>query len=133
MFYYETKRWNQVFQRLVATVQFLAERNLAFIRSVERIGEPSNGNFLGLVELLAKFDPIMEKHFRRVTNAEIYNHYLDKSIQNELIIVVADAVVNAILQYIKICNVFFSNIGWYSRHKSQKAVVINYLVCIRWG
>ena len=29
MLYSETKRWNQVFQRIVAIVQFLAERDLA--------------------------------------------------------------------------------------------------------
>ena len=97
----ETKRWNQVFQRLVAIVQFLAERNLSFRGSVERIGEPSNGNFLGLVELLSKFDPVMEEHIRRVTDEEIHDHYLGKRIQNELITVLADAVVNAILRDIK--------------------------------
>ena len=31
--------------------------------SAERIEEPSNGNFLGLVELLTKFDQVMGKHF----------------------------------------------------------------------
>ena len=80
------------FQRLVAIVQFLAERNLAFRGSIERIGEPSNRNFLGLVELLAKFDPVMAEHLRRVTNAEIHYHYPGKRILNELITVVADAV-----------------------------------------
>ncbi|KAL3888791.1 hypothetical protein ACJMK2_001152 [Sinanodonta woodiana] len=53
----ETKRWNQVFERLVATVQFLAERNLASRGSEEQIGNPRNGNFLGVIELLGKFDP----------------------------------------------------------------------------
>ena len=54
-----------------------------------------------LVDLLANFDPIMGQHLQHVTNAEICNHYLGKRIQNELITVVADAVVNAILQDIK--------------------------------
>ena len=62
--YSDTKRWNQVFQRLLAIVQvqFLAERNLDFRESVERVGEPSNRNFLGVIELLAKFDPVMGEH-----------------------------------------------------------------------
>ena len=67
MLYSETKRWNQVFQRLVAILQFLAERNLAFRGSIETIGEQSNGNFLGLVELLAKFDPVMDNHLITIT------------------------------------------------------------------
>ena len=98
MLYSETKRWNQVFQRLVAIVQFLAERNLAFRGSIERVGEPSNENFLGLVKLLAKFDPVMGEHLRCATNAEIHDNYLGKRIQNKFIAVVADAVVKAILR-----------------------------------
>ena len=81
IFYSKTKRWNELFQTLVAIVQFPAERILPFRASVERIREPSNGNFLSLIELLGKFDPIMGEHLQRVTNAEIHNHYLGKRIQ----------------------------------------------------
>lgn len=43
----------------------------------------------------------MGEQLRRVTNAEIHDRYLGKKIQNELITVVADAVVNSILRDIK--------------------------------
>ena len=39
----------------------------------------------------------MGEHFRRVSNAEIHDHFLGKMIQIDLITVVADAVVKAIL------------------------------------
>ena len=129
MLYSETKRWNQVFQRLVAIVQFLAERNLAFRGSIERIGEPSNGNFLGLVELPAKFDPVMGEHLRCVTNEEIHDHYLGKRIQNELITVVADAVMKAILRDIKNA-MYFSVILDCTpdiSHKEQMSLTIRYV------
>ena len=129
MLYSETKRWNLLFQRLVAIVQFLAERNLAFRWSIERIGEPSNGNFLGLVELLAKFDPVMGEHLQCVTNAEIHDHYLGKRIQNELITVVADAVVNAILRDIK--NAMYLSVILDCTpdisHKEQMSLTIRYV------
>ena len=86
---------------VVAIVQFLSERNLAFTGSVERIVEPSNGNFVDLVELFAKFDPVTGAYLRRVTNVEIHDHYLGKKVQNELNTVVADVMVNAILRDIK--------------------------------
>ncbi|KAF2880084.1 hypothetical protein ILUMI_26096 [Ignelater luminosus] len=37
----------QVFERFVSVVQFLAERNLAFRRSVKKLGNPHNGNIFG--------------------------------------------------------------------------------------
>ena len=117
------------FQRLVAIVQFLAERNLAFRGSIEIIGEPSNGNFLGLVELLAKFDPVMGEHLRCVTNAEIHDHYLGKRIQNEFIDVVADAVVKAILRDSKNA-MYFSVILFCTpdiSHKEQTSLTIRYV------
>ena len=97
----DTELRNQVFQRLVAIVQFLAEHNLAFRWSIERIGEPINVNFLGLVELLATFDTVMGDHLRPVTNADVHDHYMEKRSQNEQVTVVYDFVVIAILRDIK--------------------------------
>ena len=60
----QVKPWKQVFKRLVAIVQFLAERNLAFKETNENVRNESvhNGNFLGLVELVGKFDPVLDTH-----------------------------------------------------------------------
>lgn len=44
-------------------VQFLYERNLDF-------RETNNGNFLGLIEMLVKFDPTMQERVRRVKNKD---------------------------------------------------------------
>ena len=48
----------------MAIVQFPAEKNLAFRGTAETVHNESvhNGNFLGLVELLGKFDPVLEEH-----------------------------------------------------------------------
>ena len=50
------------FSKLAVIVQFLLERNLAFRGSVERIGKPCKGNFVGLVKLLAKCDPVIGEY-----------------------------------------------------------------------
>lgn len=39
----------------------LASNNLAFRGHREKVGEPIRGNFLALIELLAKYDPILDK------------------------------------------------------------------------
>lgn len=64
-------RLQNVVPRFFAVVQFLAHHNMAFRGSVGRIVQPQNGNFLGLVQLIAKFDPVMQKHMRRIQDREI--------------------------------------------------------------
>ena len=43
-------------------VKFLAEHNIAFRGSNSRLYQDSNGNFLGLVQMLAEFDPAIKEH-----------------------------------------------------------------------
>ena len=40
----------------------LIEKNLAFRGSNESFGKESNGNFIGLLELISKFDPFLSEH-----------------------------------------------------------------------
>ena len=77
----ERDRWRSVFERLFAIVQYLTQPNLAFRGSVDRVYQPHNGNFLGLVELIAKFDPILKEHLRQIQSDDIHDHYLGKTIQ----------------------------------------------------
>ena len=44
-------------ERITAVICTLAERGLPFGGDSEQFGSPNNGNYLGLIELVAKFDP----------------------------------------------------------------------------
>ena len=88
-------------QHIVVIILYLAKHNLAFRGSSDKLFEPNNGNFLGLVESIAKFDPVLMAHLRRIKNQDIHDHYLGKNIQNELISIIGKKVQDIILQQIK--------------------------------
>lgn len=59
--------------------------SMAFHGTMERLGDPNNGPFLGLMEMLAKFDPTTNKYINQIKNGEKFCHYLGHQIQNKLI------------------------------------------------
>ena len=54
----ERRYWRDVLQRAVEVIKFLAERGLPFRGDDEVFGSANNGNYMGVIELLAKFDPM---------------------------------------------------------------------------
>lgn len=89
----EQQRWKDLLQRLLAIVQFLASYNLAFRGHTENLNSISSGNFLGVVKLIARFDPTLRDHLHQVMDKSVIrNKYLGKNIQNELIELMASHV-----------------------------------------
>ena len=102
----EVGKWRKILYRILDIVLFLAERDLSFRGSTERIGEANNGNFLGMIELVAKYDSVLNEHISNLKNAQMNNkklqvHYLSKTIQNELIELCGSFVLKTILDEIE--------------------------------
>ncbi|XP_022019553.1 uncharacterized protein LOC110919590 [Helianthus annuus] len=97
----ERDYWKEVIFRIIALVKFLAKHGLAFREKYEKLYQKSNGNFLGLIEMLEEFDPIMKEHVQRIMSDELHVHYLGHNIQNELIQLLAHQIRTEIITKIK--------------------------------
>jgi hypothetical protein len=98
----EKINWRAVLTRILAVVHYLAENNGAFRGKTEKLSQPNNGNFLELIEMLAKFDPNKQEHVRRIKDGETHEHYLGHQIQYELIELKASEVKKIIIDKLKL-------------------------------
>ena len=64
----EQQYWRDVLKRVVAVVKFLSSRGLSFRGDNEILGSQHNGNYLGSLELISKFDPFLSEHLKRYRN-----------------------------------------------------------------
>ena len=87
-------------------VTFFAKHNLAFHGNNSKLYDDSNGNFLGLIEMLAEFDLVIQEHVCHITNEETQVHYLGPRIQNELINMLDAAIKSEIIKKIKSAKYF---------------------------
>ncbi|PWA89171.1 zinc finger MYM-type protein 1 [Artemisia annua] len=112
----ETYRWKHVLVRIIAAVKYFGKKTLSFRGSNEKLGEKNNGNFLGIVDMMAEFDPYIKEHVERIKNEDMRAHYLGPGIQNELITLLARAIKTPIINKIKQAN-----------HKEQMSLIIRYV------
>uniref|UniRef100_A0A452GQH4 DUF4371 domain-containing protein n=1 Tax=Gopherus agassizii TaxID=38772 RepID=A0A452GQH4_9SAUR len=123
--------WRNVVKRMVDVVIFLSKRNLAFRGSNEKRADPSNGNFLGLFELLAKYDNVLSKLLQRIKKAETPVQYLSPQIQNELIQLVASNIQEANIAQLKKAKYYSVNLDCTPdvSHEEHMSVVLCFVEC----
>ena len=94
----EKSKWRNIFKRILDCIKYLATQNLAFRGHVESLTRNQNpGNFLSLVELLAKYDPTLNVHLELVKKEKMRTSNLSAATQNKFISLLASHVQNECL------------------------------------
>lgn len=115
----------------MATIQFLSSRGLPFRGDDELVGSPHNGNFLGCLELISRFDPLLSEHLARYGNkGRGHTSYLSSTVCDEFIQLMAEKVLRAIVKEVK-DGKYFSIIVDSTpdvTHVDQLALIIRYVL-----
>ena len=98
----ECTYWRSVLSRVVSVIKFLAERGLPLFGDNETIGSLKNGNYLGCLELISKYDPFIFEHLQKHGNPGKGNvNYLSSTTATEILQLMSDKVLNFILSELK--------------------------------
>ena len=80
----------------MSVITLIAERSLAFRGENETIGSPKNDNYLGIVELLAKYDI-----YTHANKGSGHTNYLSSTICDEIIEIMCRSVRKIIVDRIR--------------------------------
>nr|XP_047144743.1 zinc finger MYM-type protein 1-like [Hydra vulgaris] len=123
--------WRSVLERILDITLFLSARNLAFRGSDTAIGSKSNGNFLGVFELLAKYDAVLKELLLRIQDKKTNAHYLSNDTQNELIRCLAQEIESENLSMVKKAKYYSVILDCTPDvlHKKQMSIILRSVTC----
>ncbi|XP_065671918.1 uncharacterized protein LOC136089761 [Hydra vulgaris] len=122
--------WKEVLKQLIPVILTLSEQAYLFRGTNEHFGVPDNGNYLGLLELLAQFDPLLKYHIATYAdNGKGNPSNLSKTICEELNNIMGEKVRSHIMQEILV--VLYFSISADSTpeiaHIYQLSIVVRYV------
>ncbi|XP_011170408.3 zinc finger MYM-type protein 1-like [Solenopsis invicta] len=100
----EKQRWRDVLDRLLACIKYFATQNLPLRGHSESLSHDDGknlGNFLSLLKLIARYDPLLKNHLNYAIENPHSTSYLSPQIQNEFIHLLSSAVRNKLVNDIK--------------------------------
>lgn len=103
----EKRKWRDILKRLLDVTLFLAGQNLPFRGHRENVLSENRGNFLELIELLSKYDPVLREHLTKLelskqsNSHKVLTSYLSPTTQNEFILLLGGMVKEKILNDFK--------------------------------
>ena len=127
----ERRYWPQMLKRLIDVLKFLAMRGFALRGTDEIIGSVHNGNYLGIIELLAKYIGLLAKYVSNYANrGKSHVSYLSSTICEELLQLLEQKVQDAILKEAKEAKYFSVSIDSTpdELHLDQLTIAIRYVL-----
>ncbi|XP_046988772.1 uncharacterized protein LOC124594438 [Schistocerca americana] len=70
----EMENLRQRLKRIIIAVRYVAQHKMSVRGTSDKLYRNNNGNFLGLIEMIAEFNPALQEHLRRVKTQEIHDH-----------------------------------------------------------
>lgn len=126
----EKEYLRQILQRVIGVVKFLGERGLPLRGHDEKLNTPENGNFLGIMELISKFDPYLAEHINKYGNqGSGKTSYLSKTIYEEIVQMLAAEVRKQIITDVKAAGYFSISVDSTPdvSHVDQLTVIVRYV------
>lgn len=128
------KHWQNLFERLIDIINFLASHNLALrghresLKTGDESSGRNSGNFIDLFKLISKYDPTLREHMKRINDKQLAHHYLSHDIQNELITLMSQTVTDEVICRVKEAK-YYSILLHCTRDSSrveQKSVILRF-------
>ena len=89
--------WKAVLQRILDVIKFLVSRGLPLRGKDEIFGSAHNGNYIGILELLAKYDVFLSQHISEYANkGRGHTSYLSSTICEEFVGILGNKVLAVI-------------------------------------
>lgn len=103
----EKEYWRILLKRIIDVIKYLVKRNLSFRGSDEIIGSVHNGNFLGLIELLADYDDFLKTHLLQNSNCGSgKTNHLSHHVYTDILEIMHGCVTFKIVEYIQASRYF---------------------------
>lgn len=110
----EQEYQNNVLRRVISVIKFLSSRGLAFRGETELLGllgSQHNGNCLGILELIAHYDPFLSSHLSKYGNqGRGKPSYLSSTICEKVIEIMGNKVLKNIVNKIQQAKYFFLSV-----------------------
>ena len=118
--------WTSLLKRLISVIKYIAERGLAFRGDNETVGTPRNGNYLGMLEVIAQYDDILQEHSNRGRG---YINYLSHHVMEEIIQIMGDTILKEMITRLKQSKYYSVSVDSTpdAAHVDQLTLVLRYM------